>query len=503
MAYKDVKKTNERYPYPKFYNFNELLSSSAKKFPSCSAVNTGNMSDNGKMSFSDFYGRVCCTAQKFREMYYGDNIMLSGENSASWLIAYFAIVLSGNTVIPTDPELSIEEFSSLAIKSDAKLIICDEDIISKGDEEQLAVPRIKLTDFTSEFVYVEGFVPDCDCNRPSVILYTSGTTGNNKMIMLSQKNICSDVYGCLRLVKNRGTTVTVLPYHHTFSMLNVFIALCRGSEIYACRSVQEFFEVLKTHKPTYLYLVPAIIRYMYDMLEKTQDADSVTGGNLHLIVSGGAPLAKEYVKGFLKYGIHVNNGYGMTECSPAVTINHFDSEDDLHADSVGIPLPDISIRIDDIDEFGVGEICINSDVVMLGYYKDQDATDSVLYNGWLHTGDLGFADDDGYVYITGRKKNLIILENGKNVSPEELEGYIIKLPEVSEVRVSEQNSMVIAEIYPDFAYISEQGIDDVYNHILLQIDKINESLCSYKAVADIIILKEPLPKTALKKIKRV
>lgn len=501
MNYIDIIPTAPRYQYDAIPSFETLLRRGAVEYGNAPALHSDDALMKASVSYRELYERVCGLAAVLGERFSGRSIMLAGANSALWLIAYFAVVLSGNTVVPCDRELTAAGFDELAGKCSAAAMICSAAQLETGACAR-SVPCLSLEELVRDSASRTRFQADNAPDRPAVMIYTSGTTGLSKLIMLSQRNICADACSGVRMVSNRGRTITVLPYHHMFAMFSVFAALCRGSEIYICSSMREFFPMLRTCKPTYLYLVPAIIRHLFSLLERDGDADAVTGGCLAFIISGGAPLSEDYVRGFLRFGIHIFNGYGMTEVAPAATLNHFDSEDEFKPESVGRPLPGVEMRLEEPDESGCGEVCIHGPMVMLGYYNDPEATASVLKDGWLHTGDLGRTDGKGRLLLVGRKKNLIILENGKNVSPEELEELVGGIAGVRETRVSESGGQIIAEIYPDDEFITGAKAAGAYEYFLSKIDALNAALPPYKAMTDVRLRDSEFPKTALNKLIR-
>ena len=294
-------------------------------------------------------------------------------------------------------------------------------------------------------------------------------------------------------------------------------------------SLKNIIELMTEFQPTYLALVPIIVEKfdkginqkidmsgkkqllnLIDMFCKVFDVFGFNlrnkcfssirnglGGELDIIIMGGAPINQQIINRFDSYSIKILNGYGITECSPFVSINrryHY------RAGSIGQALPEVKVKIDNPDENGEGEICVQGDIVMLGYYNMPEETEKAMEGGWFHTGDLGKIDKDGFIYITGRIKNLIILSNGKNVSPEELETLIGRIPGVVECLVSEEDNKLVAEIYPDEEFRDAQS--DIQTYFNDQIDQLNDTLPPYKAIAKVIIRDTEFVKTTTKKIKR-
>ncbi len=408
-----------------------------------------------------------------------------------------------------------------------------------GYEDVLLLGKKLLNESDKRFVSFE-----CDIEKTCALLFTSGTTGTSKGVMISHKNLISAVNSSYLMTDFRkdDVIVSVLPIHHTYEMtcgiltpLNYGVTVCINDSLkYVLKNFQLF-------KPTGLVLVPLFVATMHKKIwdtatksgkdKKLKAAISISdktrkigidlrkllfkevidafGGRLRLIISGGAALSAELVNCFEQLGITICQGYGITECAPLISVCPYKAN---KPGSVGIPVPGLEVLIDkENPEDTIGEIVVRGDNVMQGYYMDEEATAAVLEDGWFYTGDYGYIDEDGYIYITGRKKNVIVLNNGKNVFPEEIESYIEKLSFVSEVVVvgrDDENGQtfgITALIYPDFKAANDAGIEDINDiseAIKAEIATLNKTLPSFKQIRGIEIRKSEFDKTTSHKIKR-
>jgi long-chain acyl-CoA synthetase len=361
-----------------------------------------------------------------------------------------------------------------------------------------------------------------DTKKHSAIIYTSGTTGIGKGVMLSQENLISNITAAASMVfcGKDDVVISILPIHHTYEFTCTILAvlLCEATICFN-ESLKHLSDNLKLFKPTLLFLVPLISETVYKkiIVEATKsgkikkletgikisntlrffgidirnklfaDVQNVFGGRLKKVVVGGAPMNSKISKAYRDIGILMLQGYGITECSPLVAVNR---EKQYNDRSVGLIVPCNEVRIKD------GEIQVKGSNVMLGYYKNEQATKETFDGEWFKTGDLGYIDKEGFLFITGRKKNLIILDNGKNIYPEEMEGYLLVIKEIKEVVVYSENNLITADIYPDVE------IENVEKIIKRQIESINKTLPLYKQVQTIKFRQTEFEKTTTKKIKR-
>jgi long-chain acyl-CoA synthetase len=340
----------------------------------------------------------------------------------------------------------------------------------------------------------------------TTLMYTSGTTGNPKGVMLTHKGITKNCVAILQNCFLWESTLLVCPLYHGSGFSGTLGMLISGCQVAINTSLKTLPSDFAKYKPRVIILVPLFIETLYkqilgaagvntDIAVLKQIASKVFGGNLEIIVSGGAPLDSKNVDNYLNLGITILNAYGLTETSAIVSISR---NNYLKADSVGPILPGFEVKIIDPDENGNGEILTKSEFTMLGYYKNEDTTAETIEDGWLKTGDIGYIDKDGFLYVSGRKKNMILLSNGKNVYPEELEFAMQKhIPYIKEVVVYASNEEIIAEVFLD---------TDNYPDCVTQLDKdilhFNDTQAIFKNINKTIIRDTEFPKTTTRKIKR-
>lgn len=477
-----------------------------------------------------------------------------GMNSYNWLVVFLCVLSSNNVFVPIDKDLPPSDIVNVINHSEADVIFCDKKYEEIFDEHKSEFEKqlifISFADEPSEgyesfdklmsdgkekydggdYSFIN--VTPNEVTDLKAILYTSGTTGMSKGVMLSEKNIVSCVYYGLQVSTVFDTCLSVLPYHHTYeSVCGVLVSMHHGSTICINQNLKHVVKNLTRYKPDYIMLVPAFVEMFYGKIQKNIKAGGkeagfklligvsnalrhigidkrrkffkqihdVFGGRMIKIVSGGAPIRPEIGKFFDDIGINLIAGYGITECSPLVSCNRDYFND---PSTVGTTLPCIKVEIDSPNDEGIGEIKVKGDTVMMGYYKAPELTAEVLKDGWFYTGDYGKFNDKEQLMITGRKKNLIVLSNGKNVFPEEIEEYISSIPEVKEVIVYCKKSEdgeekdLTAEIYLDPELTITQ--DELKK-------KINEKLSVlpvYKQVRNVVIRDTEFEKTTSAKIKR-
>jgi long-chain acyl-CoA synthetase len=335
----------------------------------------------------------------------------------------------------------------------------------------------------------------------STIMFTSGTTGKSKGVMLTQNNIAADVVGMVFPIPEATRLLSVLPIHHAFCLTVDWLkVLDVGAVCCINDSLGHILKNMKLFTPEYILMVPLMIETIHKRLKKLNPllpkklvAKEAFGGKLKVIIVGGARLDPFYVDEFEKYGIELWQGCGMTETSPVISFNGFAGK---RTGSCGRPLKNIEVKIED------EEIMVRGPIVMKGYYKMPEETAEALKDGWMHTGDLGRFDENGFLYITGRKKNLIILANGENVSPEELENDLYKIPLIGEVVVMGQPQGLIAHVYPDETETKKMSPDVIREKIRKEVDKYNKKQPAYRRIIDVVMRDEPFPKTTTRKIKR-
>ena len=491
-------------------------------------------------------------------------ISVLGENRYEWAVSYLAVVCGTGVVVPLDKELPVNELENLLIEAESEAIIFPKkfepifrELRDKGTtklrvlicmDEPAESDVLYLNDLKkrgNELLaqgnteYLDVII---DRNAMSILLFTSGTTGISKGVMLSHANIVEDLMATPPLMNTRDTDIffSVLPLHHTYECTCGFLVpFYRGSAIAYCEGLRHIMKNLQEARPTVFLGVPVMFENIYKKIwanakksgqEKTlktlikinrvtkkfglnlipKKITDVFGGRMRVMICGGAAINPEVLQGFKDFGINSLQGYGLTECAPMIGLN---PDKGMRDDAAGYIPPGMQVTIMDADpETGIGEICAKGDNIMLGYYRNPEATAEVIIDGWFHTGDLGYIKDN-FIYITGRKKNVIITKNGKNVFPEEIEYYLGNIPYVAESMVwdteSEDGSdtLIIASIYPDKEALDEAlgaGWTKEAAETLLwqEVDKINADLPFFKRIKKIKIRDAEFVKNTSKKIKR-
>ncbi len=456
----------------------------------------------------------------------GTHIALYGENSYKWVVAYFAIVCGGNVVVPIDKELSPEEATDIIKRSGSEIIFYSDNYSSEVEEMDIdGVEKINLKDIES--LFNEGLVEEF--KKVNVvpedlasIVYTSGTTGKPKGVMLTHGNFASDTVNASSNIFIPNGTVLLLPLHHTFGLVaGITCMFLRGYSVFINQSLRFLVRDLQIAKPKHLSVVPLIIETLYKRIWETAEKENKAGllralikvsngllkvgidvrkllfgsvrkafgGELEMLISGGAAIAPEVINGVAAFGIKTINGYGITECSPIVSTTRNRHNNFPSAGSV---IPGCEVKIVDPDADGNGEIYIRGVNVTQGYYMDDKANAESFEDGWFKTGDIGCFDKEGFLCITGRKKNLIILSNGKNISPEELEFKVQTVPNVIEVVIYGEDGLIAAEIFAE----DRTGIEETI------MGELNKTLPTYKQIQKVKFRDEEFAKTSTKKIKR-
>ena len=492
-------------------------------------------------------------------------IAVSGDTHPRYVATYIAVVNGNGCIVPIDKELSVD-----AIVDFLRLSECEAFAYTKAQREKAE----EIADKMPEIKYFIPLEPDGDClfservitvdtllemgkqaieegfldyvntelemEKMSALLFTSGTTGTSKGVMLSHKNLAAATNAAVLSMSydDRNTFVSVLPPHHSYELTCGHLAIMNiGGQILINDSLKRVMKNFQSFKPNALMLVPLFLETMHKKiweevrrkgLEKQLRAlmkansamlacridvrsklfSKVTGafgGNLKSIVCGGAPISPDIIKDFYAFGITVLEGYGITECAPLVAVN---SPGKVKFHSVGTAVHGCEVKIDKTEGEETGEILVKGDNVMLGYYKNPEATAEVFTeDGWFRTGDVGYMDDEGYIFITGRKKNVIILSNGKNVFPEEIEEHLSYVPCISEsVVLTRENDngeqMITAIVVPNMEILGDKEKEDIYAEIKTAVNDINKTLPSFKQIRKIEVRYEPFERTTSKKIQR-
>ena len=491
-------------------------------------------------------------------------IAVVGRNRYEWVVAHLSNLLGGIVSIPLDKELQVDELESCLERSKADVVVFDEKYIENIEEiKKRGNTKIqKYICMTKQDGYEdfwelkkqgekllkhgqrEYIKAKIDEHKMAILLFTSGTTSKSKAVMLSQNNIVSNVYSMLLVedLKPTDSNLAFLPYHHIFGSTCMLVMIAAGIKTAFPDGLRYVAQNLKEYKVSVFVGVPLLIEAIYKNVEKEIEKKGKTklintakrvsnvlrkchidirrklfkqvidalGGHMRFVISGGAPLDKRVAQGFTELGIEVAQGYGLTETAPVIAAENYKKK---RYGSVGVPLENIEVEIVNQDVNGIGEVRAKGPNVMLGYYENEEATKAVLKDGWFYTGDLGYFDKDGYLFLTGRQKDMIVLKNGKKVFPEELEVLINRIDVVEECMVfglpNEQdknditlsvkvvyNKEIANEKYPN------SSEEDLRKLIWEQIKEINKTFPPYKYIKNMIITDTELIKTTTKKIKR-
>ena len=444
----------------------------------------------------------------------GNHIAVIGMTSYAWLVTYFGTVNSGSVVVPLDVNLPAEDVCDLIARSDSTVLVYDEvrkdvaaiakercpqlkTLISMQQEEHNA-HAFAFWELLEEHRESFDYLPDPD--QLCTIMFTSGTTGKSKGVMLTQRNVAENAT-CLDMkIPERTVIMTVLPIHHAYCLsMDILKGVSLAAVICINDSLMRVAKNIKLFKPEMILMVPLMIETMAKKLEEASllpaklVKSQVFGKQFHTICSGGAYLDPSYIDLFRKYDIIIQQGYGMTECSPVISVTQ---KWNIRKDAVGQLLPNCQAKTVD------GELWVKGSSVMQGYYKMPEETAETLEDGWLKTGDLGYVDEDGFVYLTGRKKNLIITKNGENVSPEELENALSTNRLVGEILVRENNGVIEAEIYPDQDYVKKKKVKNIREKLQEVIDEYNRTAAPQKKIYSLVVRDQEFEKTTTRKIKR-
>lgn len=553
-------------------NLKDMIQQSAELFGDKDAFLVKN--DEGVykgITYAKFKNDIDALGTAFLDLGLKDSfIAVIGENRYEWCVTYLSTVNGTGVAVPLDKELPVSEIHNLLSRSEASAVVYSGKFHNIMREISSKLPNVKYfinmdgkqdeQSFMSYHSLAErgkellaqcrrDFVDaEIDNKKMSILLFTSGTTDLAKGVMLNHKNICSNITSVCSTVRIESSDVSlsILPIHHTYECSLGFLALMyNGATMAFNEGLKQITKNLKEVRPTLLIAVPLILENMYrkiweqagkmkfgkaklktalfagDFISNLTRKDirrkllkqihQVFGGRLRLIITGAAAINPEVSRGFRKMGILVLQGYGLTECSPLVTGNR----DNAFVDSsAGLPIPGVSVELRNCNENGIGEIAVKGDNVMLGYYKNEEATRSCMKDGWFYTGDLGKMDKKGFLYITGRSKNVIVTKNGKNIYPEEVEAYINKNPFVQESLVwgkydeTSGETHVNAQIFPNLDAIKErlklmnvsrEELMKIFNEV---IKNVNKDMPLYKRVREFTIRESEFVKTTTRKIKR-
>ena len=543
------------YKEKRFANYREIVNYAADTYKDKAAFQIRDKAQGGYRFISyeevrDYYYALC--AAFIEKGYKGKRIAIMGKNSCEWSLCYLAASTVG-CVVPIDKEVSAEDASEfmksaecVAMISDKKLSAAVSAVGYKADYYDFSFVWDRVLNVSDsrkeEIDAIE--LPKDKCQ---ILIFTSGTTGNSKGVCLSQHAVCSNIYSTVQAVKitPKDRTLSLLPLHHTYECtLDFLLTFSKGCLITYCDGLTKVKKNLVEYKPTNLVVVPAVLKMLSKQIKKGVAAScpkkytklfeehtlgyamahtmfpirwaikksvrEQLGGEMRLFIVGAAAVEPYLIEDFDALGIETLQGYGLTECAPLVAGN---CDFYMNVNSAGKVMPGNEMKIDNPNAEGVGEILTRGDNLMLGYFNNPEATEAVFKDGWFRTGDLGYIDKDGWLYIRGRSKNVIVTPNGKNIYPEELEERLGNCPEISEVIVvagedkngeTSVKAKIVANLEELKAKFADLDINDpeaVKAKIKAVVDDINDKIPAYKKIRIVEVVKE-LEKTTTAKIKR-
>ncbi len=555
------------YEVEEIKDFRELINRAYRKYPENIAykykVKNNNEVEYVAKTYAQFKEDVEALSTKLLEMNLaGKKVAVIGNNRYEWCTTYLAVTTGGMVIVPLDKALPENELESLILRSKAEAIICEPkyiETVSKLQNSNLKyIVSMENTENENVLIYDDLLNQGkelikqgnkayeqvkIDQNAISILLFTSGTTNISKGVLLSQHNICSNITALSKYVKMypTDTLLSFLPIHHTFECTITFLfGIYHGVTVAFCDGLKYIQKNMNEYHVSVFVAVPLVLENIYKKVWKGIEEQGKKGlmktmivitkllskikidirkkvfkpiidnfgGKLRIVFVGSAPLDKKIIKGFNDFGVDLIQGYGLTETSPVVTA---ETDKEKRPGSIGLPLPNLEVKIENPDEKGVGEITVKGPSVMLGYYENEEATKKCMKNGWLSTGDYGYLDKDNFLYICGRKNDVIVLKNGKNVYPQELELLINQIPAVEESMVFARNKDSMDTMLCAKIVYNEETIKNLYGEkteeekkeiIWQAIKEVNKTLPDVKHIKEIIITNEPLEKTTTQKIKR-
>ena len=553
-----------------FKNIKEIIYNSAQKY--CDNIAFIKKNQNGRkveyenITYKEFLNQINYLGTKLYDIgLQNKRIAIIGRNRYEWALSHLTNLLGGIISVPLDKDLQIEELESSLIRSKADAIIFDEKYIDKIEKIKEKnntnikeyISMSKLDGFRDIYslleqgkeIYEKGNKEFTEAKINSyemgILLFTSGTTSKSKAVMLSQNNIASNIYAMQKVegIYETDSNLAFLPFHHIFGSTALIMMLACGVRTSFPDGLRYIAQNLKEYEVSVFVGVPLLVEAIYNKIQKEIEKQGKTqlikkaikisnillkfnidirrtlfkqilnqlGGKLRFVISGGAPLDPEVQKGWNYLGVRMIQGYGLTETSPVICAeNDFKTRNG----SIGVPMENDIIEIINKDENGIGELRVKGPNVMLGYYENEEETKKVLKDGWFYTGDLGYQDKDGFIFITGRQKNMIVLKNGKKVFPEEVETLVNRIDLIEEcmvfgmpdekdkndIKLSVKvvlNKEIAAEEY------SDKSEEELKNIIWEKIKtEVNQTLPRYKHITNMIFSKEELIKTTTKKVKR-
>lgn len=564
-----AKKKLEYFKVHNIVSLKDMINQSAERYTDCNAFTIKDSNgDFFGITFKQLQDKMNALGTALLDLDLNNSfVSVLSENRFEWCLTYLSVTNGVGIIVPLDKELPANEITSLLNRSGSQAIVTsshylDTIIKIKGsvpslkyiicmdpvDNEDICLSFSKLLEKGAELIkngdrrYINA---DIDPDVMNMLIFTSGTTDKSKGVMLSHKNICHDIMAVSQLIyaDTNDSILSILPLHHTYECTAGFLTMMYlGVSMSFCEGLRHIPKNLQEYKPTLMMSVPLILESLYSKIIKKarkehryrkfktglliasilnklgidirrtlfKEVHDNLGGNLRIVISGAAALNPKISKALRSMGFNLLQGYGLTECSPIVTVNRTEVYNDK---SVGLPLAGVDIKIVDPGHDGIGEVLVRGNNIMLGYYGNQEATDEVLKNGCLYTGDYGRIDKKGFLYITGRKKNVIVTKNGKNIYPEDIEIYLNRSEYIKESLVygvdndEEEETIVCAQIVPDIEFITDEigkapSKEELMKIVQAEVKKVNKKLTGYKKIKHFDIREEEFDKTTTKKIKR-
>lgn len=563
------RKNVEYYKVHKIVDLRDMINQSAERYPDC---NVFTLRDSGGVfhgiTFTQLKEKMNALGTAFLDLGLKNSfVAVLSENRFEWCLTYLSVVNGVGVIVPLDKELPENEITSLLTRSGSKAIVTSANYLDTIIKIKNSTPDLKyiicmdgaegrdgclsfydLIERGTKLIeegdrrYIDSII---DPEALSMLIFTSGTTDKSKGVMLSHKNVCHDIMAVSQLIyaDTRDSILSILPLHHTYECTAGFLTMIYlGVSIGFCEGLRHISKNLQEYKPTLMMSVPLILESLYSKIVKKaqkehryqklkfglftasflnklgidirrklfREVHANLGGNLRIIISGAAALNPKISKALRAMGFNILQGYGLTECAPIVTVNRLEVYND---ESVGLPIAGVEIKIDEPGNDGIGEILVRGNNIMIGYYNNPEATEEVLRDGWLYTGDYGRIDRNGFLHITGRKKNVIVTKNGKNIYPEDIELYLNRSEYIKESLVyginkdEVEETLICAQIVPDIEQITEKmgstpTKEDILKIIQTEVKKVNKKLSNYKKIQHFDIREEEFDKTTTKKIKR-
>lgn len=560
------KEKNKFRDVPIFNNIKEVIYNSVKLYRDNIAFVTKIKKENKIVEYINHtYQNFLDDINSFGTALYvlglkGKRVAIVGRNRYEWAVAHISNLFGGIVSVPIDKELQLSELEDSLIRAKVDAIVFDEkyeenigiikqngktkikDFICMGNldnytkfEELLRNGRNQVLNGNREFIDNE-----VNSEAMSILLFTSGTTSKSKAVMLNQKGLATNIADMLMVesLYPTDTNIAFLPFHHIFGSTGMLVMLASGVKTVFPDGLRYIKQNLREYGVSVFVGVPLLVNKMYENIEKEIEKQGKTklintatkisnfllkfnidirrklfkqvldglGGKMRLIISGGAPLDKNVSIKFNELGVRLIQGYGLTETSPVISA---ENDKYIRNGSVGFPMRHLTVEIVNKDKYGIGEVRVKGPNIMMGYYENEEATNKVLKDGWFYTGDLGYIDNDGFLFLTGREKDVIVMKNGKKVFPEELEVLVNNLPEVEECFIygmaqkgDKNDPMVSVKIVYNKDAIINRSENELYDILWNEVKEINKTLPPYKYIKNMIITDKPLIKTTTHKIKR-